>query len=186
MSADEATVESNRLLQAAGAIVNAAVGTPVHRELFFHDTLCTMTEYTLSTPECYSASGPLLHGAGVCQGYSEAFALLCRMSGIPCSMVSGTGRGVPHEWNVVVLNGTPVLVDVTWDDQVWGTPHWYFNVPAAKMAASHIQDDGFAAPECISNAYSYGSVWGENCGSEEELLDLLPAAMKRFANGSAV
>lgn len=93
MSKDEATVTKNRLLSAADAIAGIARGTLVQRELFLHDTLCTMTRYTSSVPDCYSASGPLLYGAGVCQGYSEAFALLCRTSGIPCSMISGTSRG---------------------------------------------------------------------------------------------
>lgn len=77
-------------------------------------------------------------------------------------------------------------MDVTWDDQEWGTPHWYFNLTTEAMNRSHTPEDGFASPDCISDAYSYGVVWGDQCINENELLAILPAAMKRLANGADV
>ena len=53
----------------------------------------------------------------VCEGYSKAFQYLCDLSGLDCISVSGTmssstGSGA-HMWNVVTLDGSNYLVDVT-------------------------------------------------------------------------
>lgn len=68
--------------------------------------------------------GPVFLGDGgvVCEGYSEAFKILCDEFDIPCSDVSGQGvtgsSSGPHMWNYVQMNdGLWYLVDSTWDDQ---------------------------------------------------------------------
>lgn len=53
----------------------------------------------------------------VCEGYGEAFKILCDMFGIPCALVMGTGNGGAHLWNYVQVEGNWYAVDVTWDDQ---------------------------------------------------------------------
>lgn len=53
----------------------------------------------------------------VCEGYSKAFKYLCDKSDIDCILVTGTmggGTGAgDHMWNIVTLDGTNYLVDVT-------------------------------------------------------------------------
>ena len=68
--------------------------------------------------------GPVFLGDGgvVCEGYSEAFKILCDEFDIPCADVSGQGvtgsSSGPHMWNYVQMNdGLWYLVDSTWDDQ---------------------------------------------------------------------
>jgi hypothetical protein len=68
-------------------------------------------------------------GASVCQGYAEAYALLCSIAGLECRVVSGFARGYGfdpfgerdrpyaenHAWNAVRIGSEWYLVDVTWD-----------------------------------------------------------------------
>ena len=62
-------------------------------------------------------------GAVVCQGYADAYLLLCQRAGLPCVVVSGeadagkvfTGAA-NHMWNAIKLDGKWYAVDVTWDD----------------------------------------------------------------------
>lgn len=86
-----------------------------------HDTLCERVVYDLSAPRAHSASGALLDGRAVCDGYAKAFKLLCDRAGIPCVIVAGNaeqGEGQePHAWNYVQMeDGLWYAVDVTWDD----------------------------------------------------------------------
>lgn len=54
----------------------------------------------------------------VCEGYAEAFQLLCQREGIPCITVVGTANGGGHAWNYVQMeDGVWYAVDLTWDDQ---------------------------------------------------------------------
>ena len=53
----------------------------------------------------------------VCEGYSKAFQYLCDLSGLTCYSVCGVlswgiGAG-PHMWNIVTLDGSNYLVDLT-------------------------------------------------------------------------
>lgn len=53
----------------------------------------------------------------VCEGYAKAFQYLCDLSGLTCYSVTGVlswgiGAG-PHMWNIVTLDGSNYLVDLT-------------------------------------------------------------------------
>ncbi len=48
----------------------------------------------------------------VCEGYSEAFKIICDRLGIPCVLLTG----MQHQWNAVELDGKWYAVDCTWDD----------------------------------------------------------------------
>lgn len=54
----------------------------------------------------------------VCEGYAEAFKMLCDREGIPCVIVVGDANGGGHAWNYVKMeDGKWYAVDLTWDDQ---------------------------------------------------------------------
>lgn len=94
-----------------------------------NDTLCDMVTYpeqqgTFSDgspwygPMAHQPTGALLNGSAVCEGYAEAFKLICDREGIPCITVLGTGNGGAHKWNYVKMeDGKWYLVDATWNDQ---------------------------------------------------------------------
>lgn len=81
---------------------------------------------SFSTRRPFNATGALLDGSAVCDGYVKAFLLLCQKAGISCLRVTGKGSGssdVPlsedHSWNLARLEGQWYAVDVTWDDPLW-------------------------------------------------------------------
>jgi len=62
-----------------------------------------------------AASGLLSDLSPVCDGYANAFKLICDELGVECVTVWGTAGG-DHAWNYVRLDGSWYAVDVTWDD----------------------------------------------------------------------
>lgn len=84
-----------------------------------HDWIAKRVSYDNSFgPTCFEATSVFLAPyKTVCEGYSEAFKMLCDRAGIPCIVVVGDA-GEPHAWNYVKMeDGNWYAVDVTWDDQ---------------------------------------------------------------------
>ena len=67
--------------------------------------------------ESYEVIGALKNKYAVCAGYAKTFKLLCNLSGLECTYVTGKARGY-HAWNQVKIDGKWYNVDVTWDDPV--------------------------------------------------------------------
>ncbi len=63
-------------------------------------------------PNCWNAYGALINGDCVCEGYAEAYKMLCDYANIPCILVNG----YMHEYNMVYMGGKWYNVDVTWID----------------------------------------------------------------------
>lgn len=61
----------------------------------------------------YSA---LCQGTADSEGIALSYLLLCQQAGIPCQLVQGTLNGVPHWWNIITLEDTSWLLDVTRGD----------------------------------------------------------------------
>ncbi len=69
----------------------------------------------------YNADGALCYKLAVCQGYAEAFHLLCAKAGVQSYIMYGEAGNATdgwdsHAWNVVRINGEWYQVDCTWDD----------------------------------------------------------------------
>lgn len=84
-----------------------------------YDYVCTHVEYDNEHPANYylkySAYAALLNGKAVCQGYATLFYRLALEAGLSCRMLSGTGRGIAHGWNIVEIDGLYYDLDTTWD-----------------------------------------------------------------------
>lgn len=62
----------------------------------------------------HNAWGMLVKRKGMCQGYSDAFLLLCHMAGVEAVAVTGSiNQSIPHVWNAVCLEGSWYYVDAT-------------------------------------------------------------------------
>jgi len=70
-------------------------------------------------------AGTLATRRGVCQDYSELFKAMCDRAGIKCYVITGYGKAFDykpgykfdkanHSWNVINLDGSYYLVDLTW------------------------------------------------------------------------
>ncbi len=100
---------------------------PSERVKTIHDYLVLYCEYDYanyledSIPmESRIAYGALNERVAVCQGYTAAFNMLCRRAGIRSIVVTGTSPTSPdqHAWNMILLDGRVLFVDVTHDDPV--------------------------------------------------------------------
>ena len=64
----------------------------------------------------YYGADMILRGYGVCDGYSKAFAMLCKKAGLDVRRVVNS----EHAWNAVKLDEKWYYVDCTWDDPLNG------------------------------------------------------------------
>ena len=85
-----------------------------------HDYISNFTYYDLEAKFSSSALGALVEPGVVCEGYSEAFKMICDRLDIPCICVFGNlieEDNAGHMWNYVQMeDGKWYGVDVTWDD----------------------------------------------------------------------
>lgn len=70
--------------------------------------------------DAHTPYGILCKDYGVCESYSEAFALAGRFAGLNVIMETGTLNGGGHEWNKVCLDGQYYIVDITNNDMEIG------------------------------------------------------------------
>ncbi|MCD8013634.1 MAG: leucine-rich repeat protein, partial [Lachnospiraceae bacterium] len=63
----------------------------------------------------YTAYAALINGTSVCQGYAALLYRMMLMAGIDARLISGTGNGGGHAWNIVQLGDDYYNVDATWD-----------------------------------------------------------------------
>ncbi len=138
-----------------------------------HDYLCNNAYYPdLNSSDyvgnAHDAYGALVEGRTVCEGYSEAFKLVCDFYKIPCVCITGTANGGGHMWNAVQMDdGVWYLLDVTWDDQTdsYGIFYDFFLVGlnsvdtyfgSEAFSTSHVSDGSPYLPvlSYASEAYS--------------------------------
>lgn len=144
---------------------------------YIHDRICDMTVYN-DAAMAHQPTGVFISGKAVCEGYAEAFKLLCDRENIPCILVVGLGNGGAHKWNYVKMDDNKWYgVDVTWDDQDSNTFYDYFLVGSESINAvfggnkfgngtdsagdhvntgTHFSYDGFALtyPSIASQSYT--------------------------------
>ena len=84
-----------------------------------HDYICNHVDYAYNSTEeqIYTAYGALCTGKAVCQGYAVLFVRLCKEAGLSVRIISGTGNGGPHAWNIVRIGSKYYNMDCTWDGQ---------------------------------------------------------------------
>lgn len=158
-TADDLTAEEAQVLQTAKAIVTEAkkAGDTLRQEQYIHDVLIRRIVYeshdNKSTEErkrIHSCIGALADGKANCQGYADAFYLLCSMLGMEVRIMNNSLSGTDaHTWNAIRVHDRWVMVDVTYDD-TWAVfdekvPHYaFFNFAADMGRETHVWDEGLA------------------------------------------
>lgn len=166
------------LVDRSRQLAGQAAGSDWERALFLHDALCLLLAYTPDASSPYTAYGALMEHRAVCEGYAKAMALLCRLDGIPCSVVSGWaispgGETQSHAWNVLELREGVVVCDVTWDDQQ-PLSRCYFALSDAQMSVNHTRDAVSAAlPRAEGSGLDWYTVSGWVIGQDEAATDVL-------------
>ena len=73
----------------------------------------------------YTAYAALINGTSVCQGYAVLLYRMLLEAGIDCRIISGTGNGGPHAWNIARIGSMYYNMDVTWDSNNYGYGYDY-------------------------------------------------------------
>lgn len=117
--------------------------------------------------DSFNAYGALIEGVAVCEGYAEAFKILCDRAGIDCIIVTGELEGVGHAWNRVKIGCKWYDVDVTNNDRE-GLTNSHLNIPMAIADQYLIEDSYFitdsnigALERGISQQYEYYNYTGK-------------------------
>lgn len=158
----------------------------------FHDFLIRHVTYTLegSSMDISSAYGALLNGRALCQGYSQAFSLLCNLAGVDNCYVVGFAKE-NHMWNKVQINGKWYQTDVTWDDPDFDGPldtilYDYMNVTDADLASRTVYVPHTVLPQAISlddNYYVRSGLYAATLDQAKQIVYRAMASAKE--NGSA-
>ncbi len=137
---------------AAAALAQACASPdPLTTARLIHDRLCEMIVYIddESTDEDDTAIGALLNGQANCDGYADAFYLTGTLAGLNVRCQHGDSYSVglsfdfmnaeTHMWNLLEIDGSWRLVDVTWDDDDEnGIRYTWFNLGEDRAARMHI------------------------------------------------
>lgn len=137
-----------------------------------HDYIVINVEYPsyidMNNRSLFTAEGALVNKLAVCQGYAEAFSLLCHKAGIQTEMVYGTadnGQSTEsHAWNLVRIDGVWYQTDTTWDDPIAQNTagganlrYNYFLIPDSVMNRDHTADSYTKKYTCTDSKYlEYG------------------------------
>ncbi|GHU96694.1 hypothetical protein FACS1894208_11640 [Clostridia bacterium] len=121
--------------------------TRYDKYLALHDWIVNNTIYDIDTLTGGIYAGQsswdvLINGRAVCNGYANAYKLLCDIAGLPNIFMLGKAGDVDHAWNVVACGGEWLYVDTTWDDPVTGDGsqilrHDYFMLTEDQISTNH-------------------------------------------------
>ncbi len=159
----------NPSITAVAKRITADCSTDYEKALALHDYVCETLYYDFdmaakSIIPIESAAEVILSGRGVCSGYANVYAALCRSVGLPCVVVTGYAIGsemfemewneenaatgiANHAWNEVYADGRWIIVDTTWDsgnyyengqeEDAFDASHVYFDANLEMFSANH-------------------------------------------------
>lgn len=111
-----------------------------------------------STFQFYSDYDLLMEGTSVCNGYALLAYNMIEKLGIPVKLVSGTGHGEPHIWNMVKLGEHWFHMDTTWDDPLPdnGTVSYsYYMLTDNEILKDHTIDENLNLPQSTKRYFDY-------------------------------
>lgn len=82
-----------------------------------HDYIINRVSYdnTLKKASAYDA---MISKSAVCEGYSMLAYRMFTEAGLKCRIISGTGNGGSHAWNIIKVKDKWYNIDLTWDDPI--------------------------------------------------------------------
>ncbi len=101
----------------------------------------------------FSAYGALCNGTAVCQGYAVLLYRMLLEAGVDCRVVTGSGNGGAHAWNIVCLDGKYYNVDSTWDA---GRRNYAYFLKCDSNFTSHSRGSDYST-SAFYGAYPMGS-----------------------------
>lgn len=164
----------DKMKEAQNRAAEIVSGIEISRDDYYtaleiHDYLITNVRYCQEPTENSSnIYGALIEQNAQCEGFANAFMLLCRMCGLECFKAfylgSDVGAESGHMFNCVRVNGNYYYVDVTNDAFVEGASvpqgavaYDYFLVPLSGLSEPDLVNEQIAdlLPEVTSDADNF-------------------------------
>lgn len=145
-----------------------------------YEWVISNTDYQLDSAQDQNIQSVFLSHISVCAGYAKAFQYLLQKAGVYCAYIDGTilPDQTTHAWNLVRIDGTFTLVDVTWGDPTYGEDtddasklsilYDYLCVTSDEMNRTHIPSTAYTIPDCTSDYYDYYRLNGEYYENSDE------------------
>ncbi|HAQ41580.1 MAG TPA: hypothetical protein DCM73_12635 [Clostridiales bacterium] len=122
-----------------------------------HDYIVLNGKYDESM-QLYSDYDLLTKGTSVCNGYALLTYNMLNKLNIPVKLVTGTGNGEHHIWNMVKLGDRWFHLDTTWDDPLPDTgmvSYNYYMLTDKEILKDHTIDGSLAVPKSDKSYYEY-------------------------------
>ena len=88
----------------------------------------------------YTAYAAMMNHTSVCQGYATLLYRMLETAGIDSRIITGTGNGGPHAWNIIKLGEKYYQADATWDA---GWKNYRFFLKGTDDFGSHTASSAF-------------------------------------------
>lgn len=111
--------EINKIVKKVDKEIIKDEKSPANIIKLVHDYIINNTVYSSdksSNKKVNNAYGALIEGIGLCDAYTDAFAIFMNYYKIPNFKVEAEN----HTWNAVKLNDKWYHIDLTWDDPITG------------------------------------------------------------------
>lgn len=122
-----------------------------------HDYIVLNGKYDKSM-QLYSDYDLLTQGTSVCNGYALLTYNMLNALDIPVKLVTGTGSGELHIWNMVKLGDYWFHLDTTWDDPLPDTnmvSYNYYMLTDKEILKDHKIDEALVLPKANKNYFEY-------------------------------
>lgn len=122
-----------------------------------HDYIILNSKYD-ETMQLYSDYDLLTQGTSVCNGYALLTYNMLNKLDIPVKLVTGTGNGELHIWNMVKLGDYWFHLDTTWDDPLPDAkmPSYnYYMLTDKEILKDHKIDKELELPKANKSYYEY-------------------------------
>ncbi len=145
-------------------------GGTYEKTLYLHDMIVDTMTYAYktdgTTPEdaawAHNIEGYFTRQSGVCETYTEVFAMFLNYWGVENAQVEGEVDGAGHAWNIVNMGDNAwYWFDLTWDDQEkWplGRFYNYFCVTDSAMSGRKVNTSLYTLPACAETAFETNEV----------------------------
>jgi mRNA-degrading endonuclease HigB of HigAB toxin-antitoxin module len=130
--------EKKKALTPAAAKMLEQIGKPeteAETALNCVNTLSSVVEYKRLGDTAYNA---IVEGGANSKGYAMAYKLLCKLSGLNCTVVQGKNNYEAYYWNIVEIDGEYYHVDscacdrygneagfLKKDSEMWSSAYWW-------------------------------------------------------------
>lgn len=150
--------QEQELTQTINAFIDAKINdgmSDYEKFCVIYDWICDNVVYDYENLEDesyklkYTAYAAMIDKTAVCQGYANLLYRMLLEVGIDNRIISGTGNGGDHGWNIVKLSGQYYDVDATWDAS-WhqaGAEYQWCLKNEAEFGQDHIRNEEYSTTE---------------------------------------